>query len=113
MKINPVTTAIAIAISALIAYGFYSFNDNALKVLLSIGSFVILAICLVFTIGGRYDYYATNVNVRSASLFFFVVGFASHLIFSFLQFTIPVYIVTHGIILLLYLLTLYKITRPI
>ncbi|KGO85258.1 hypothetical protein Q765_17345 [Flavobacterium rivuli WB 3.3-2 = DSM 21788] len=113
MKFNPVTTAIAIALGALIAYGFYSFNDNALKVLLSLGSFLILSICLVFTIGGSYSYYSTNVNVRSTSLLFFTVAFISHFIFSFTQFSASVYIVTHGILLLLYVLVLYKLTRSI
>jgi hypothetical protein len=111
MKINTVTAAIGLGISALMAYGFYSFNDNALKGLLALGSFILLALTLIVAIGVSYSQYATTVNVRTASVFFFVAALASNIVFSFTNFSAPAYIVTHGIMLLLYILTVYLVVK--
>jgi len=113
MKFNPITSAIAIGLSALIAYGFYSFNDNSLKVVLSAGSFIFLGLTLLFSIGAGSGSFARNLNTRTASWFFFFLALASHLLFSFVTFTVPAYVVTHGIMFLLYLLVLYYIIRPL
>ncbi|MES2487818.1 MAG: hypothetical protein V4581_17960 [Bacteroidota bacterium] len=112
MKINPITTSIAVGISALMAYGFYSFNDNALRMLLGIGSFITFALTLFFVLGVRFDFYAQNINTRYASTLFFTAFLVSHLLFSFLTFTQGLYVVVHGILLLLYLLVLYYLARP-
>jgi hypothetical protein len=112
MKFNIVTTFIALCLSALIAFGFYSFNDNALKAALCIGSFILISITLVMAIGIRFNNYRGNINIRATSVTFFVAALVSNLIFSFVVFSLPAYIVTHGILLLLYLLVVYLILKP-
>jgi hypothetical protein len=112
MKINPVTTAIAVGISALLAYGFYSFNYNTQHALLGIGSFISFTITLFFVLGARFDFYTKNINMRSVSAMFFGIFFTSHVLFSFLKFTQGVYIVVHGVVLLLYFLIIYYMARP-
>jgi hypothetical protein len=107
MKINFVQTIIAIAVSLLIAYGLYSFHDSENKILLSAGSFVFLAITLILTIGTSFELPRTTTNVRVVSGIFFAVALISNLIFTFIAFSIPSYVITNGILLLVFIL--YKV----
>ena len=111
MKINFVQTIIAIAVSLLIAYGLYSFHDSENKVLLSLGSFVFLATTLVITIGVNFEQSRTTTNVRVVSGIFFAIALASSLIFSFFMFSTPSYIITNGILLLIFVLIVYSINK--
>lgn len=111
MKINFVQTIIAIAVSLLIAYGLYSFHDSENKILLSAGSFVFLAITLVLTIGTSFQLPRTTTNVRVVSGIFFAVALISNLIFTFISFSIPSYVITNGILLLVFILIAYSINK--
>jgi hypothetical protein len=112
MKLIPIPSLIAIAICALLSFGFYSFNTNPLRLLLSIGSFVMLSLTLIPAIGTKFNLYHKAVNIRTVASLFFATIFAVNIIFSFLIFTAPVYIVICGVLLLLYLLILYYLIRP-
>jgi len=111
MKINLVQTIIAIAVSLLIAYGLYNFHDSENKILLSAGSFVFLATALVMTVGASFELPRTTTNIRVVSGIFFAVALISNLIFMFLSFSQPSYIITNGILLLIYVLITYSINR--
>ena len=111
MKINFVQTIIAIAVSLLIAYGLYSFHDSENKILLSAGSFVFLAITLILTIGTSFVLPRTTTNVRVVSGIFFAVALISNLIFTFIAFSIPSYVITNGILLLVFILIAYSINK--
>lgn len=111
MKINFVQTTMAIAVSLLIAYGLYSFHNSENKILLSAGSFVFLATTLVFTIGTSFQLPRTTTNVRVVSWIFFVVALISNLIFTFINFSIPSYIIINGILLLAFILIAYSINK--
>ena len=111
MKINFVQTIIAIAVSLLIAYGLYSFHHSENKVLLSLGSFVFLATTLVITIGVNFEQSRTTTNVRVVSGIFFVISLASNLIFSFFTFSTLSYVITNGILLLIFVLIAYSINK--
>jgi len=111
MKINFVQTIIAIAVSLLIAYGLYSFHDSENKILLSAGSFVFLAITLILTIGTSFELPRTTTNVRVISGIFFAVALISNLIFTFIAFSIPSYVITNGILLLVFILIAYSINK--
>lgn len=111
MKINFVQTIIAIAVSLLIAYGLYSFHDSENKILLSAGSFVFLAITLVFSIGINFQLPRTTTNVRVVSGIFFAVALISNLIFTFVAFSVPSYVITNGILLLVFILIAYSINK--
>ena len=111
MKFNPVISALAICICALIAYGFYSFSSTTHKELLAAGSFIFLSATLLFAIGMRYGGYGSSANGRTVSLLFFGLAFVLNLVFSFIDFTVPAYIVVHGILLLVYILGIYLVTR--
>ena len=111
MKINFVLTIIAIAVSLLIAYGLYSFHDSENKILLSAGSFVFLATTLILTIGTSFELPRTTTNVRVLSGIFFAVALISNLIFTFIAFSIPSYVITNGILLLVFILISYSINK--
>jgi hypothetical protein len=111
MKINFVQTIIAIAVSLLIAYGLYSFHDSENKMLLSLGSFIFLATSLIITIGVNFEQSRTTTNVRIVSGIFFVIAFASNLIFSFFTFSTPSYVITNGMLILIFALIAYSINK--
>ena len=111
MKINFVQTIIAIAVSLLIAYGLYSFHNSENKIIISIGSFIFLAITLVLTIGASFELPRTTTNIRAVSGIFFVIGLISNLMFNFWNFSIPSYVIINGILLLVFISIAYSINR--
>ncbi len=111
MKINLIQFVIALAISLLIAYGFYSFYESEQKTLLSVGSFVFLSITLILTIGTNFDSTRSTTNVRVFSGIFFLIGLISNLIFSFIDFSTAGYLITNGILLLVFILIAYSIQK--
>ncbi len=111
MKINLVQTIIAIAVSALIAYGLYHFHDNENQILLSIGSFVFLSVTLALSLGVSFEQSRTTTNIRVVSGIFFAVALISNLIFNFLNFSTPSYVITNGILLLVFVLIVYSVNK--
>lgn len=111
MKINFVQTIIAIAVSLLIAYGLYSFHDSENKILLSVGSFVFLATALVMTIGASFELPRTTTNIRVVSGIFSAIALISNLIFTFINFSVPSYVIINGILLLVFILIAYSINK--
>lgn len=111
MKINFVQSIIAIAVSLLIAYGLYSFHSSENKILLSVGSFVFFATTLLLTIGTSFQLPRTTTNVRVVSGIFFVVALISNLVFTFITFSVPSYVITNGILLLVFILIAYSINK--
>lgn len=111
MKVNYVQTIIAIAVSLLIAYGLYSFHDSENKTLLCSGSFVFLAATLAMSIGTSFDFPRTTTNIRVVSGIFFAIALISNLIFTFIFFSVPSYVIINGILLLVFILILYSIYK--
>jgi len=111
MKIDFIKTLIAIAVSLLIAYGLYSFHESENKILLSAASFVFLAITLILTIGASFELPRTTNNVKVVSGIFFAIALISNLIFTFINFSVPSYVITNGILLLVFVLIAYSILK--
>jgi hypothetical protein len=111
MKLNFVQTIIAIALSLLIAYGLYSFHGSENKMLLTLGSFMFLAVTLVITIGTSFELPRTTTNVKVVSGIFFTIALVSNLIFTFINFSVPSYVITNGISILVFLLIMYSIIK--
>ncbi|MEX0598861.1 MAG: hypothetical protein WD512_20425, partial [Candidatus Paceibacterota bacterium] len=111
LKINFVQTIIAVALSGLIAYGLYNFHNGENKILLSIGSFVFLSVTLALNIGVNFEQPRTTINIRVVSGIFFAVALISNLIFNFFNFSKAFYIITNGILFLIYILIVYSINR--
>jgi hypothetical protein len=111
MKINFVQTSIAIMISLLIAYGFYSFHDSENKILLSVGSFLFLSTTLTLTIGTIFDQSRTTVNIQVLSGIFFTIALIINMIFAVTNFSIPSFIITNAILLLVFILLVFSIYK--
>lgn len=111
MRINTIPFIIAFAISLLIAYAFYSFSVGDNKTLIAFGSFVFLLISSIFAISVSFDEPRTTTNIRIVSGIFFSIAIISNIIFTFVSFSIPIYIITNGIFLLIYLLIVYSIQK--
>ncbi len=111
MKINFIKTLIAICISGLIAYGFYSFHKTDNKLLLSLSSFVFLSLTLLFTLGISFSLPRTTTMVSTVSGIFFAIALVSNLLFSFFNFSTPIYLIINGIALMIYTLVAYSISK--
>ena len=111
MKLNPITTIIATAISAIIAYCLYSWCKSDNQLLIGIGGFVFIATTLIFTISVSFEQPRTTTNIRVLSGVFFVLALISSLIFMLVQFNPPLYILINGIIFLIWLLIVYALKR--
>jgi hypothetical protein len=111
MKINFVQTIVAILLSLLIAYGLFSFNDSENKILLSAGGFLFLATTLILSIGTSFELSRTKTNIKSVSGVFFIVALISNLIFAFIRFSVPVYIIINGTLLLVFIFITYSIYK--
>ena len=105
MKIDFVKTIIAVAISCLLAYGFYAIcKVDELRWLLTIVSGVAMTITLAFTLGIKPKAERTSVMFTTMSSIFFVVITVMDFIFAFVNFSKPVFVILNGIILLIYAL---------
>jgi hypothetical protein len=111
MKINTIKAIIAICVSGLIAYGFYSFHKTDNKLLLSLGSFVFLSLTLLFTLSISFSLSRTTTMIRTVSGIFFAIAFVSNLLFSFFNFSTPIYVIINGIVIMAYALIAYSISR--
>jgi hypothetical protein len=111
MKINTIKAIIAICVSGLIAYGFYSFHKTDNKLLLSLGSFVFLSLTLLFTLSISFSLSRTTTMIRTVSGIFFAIAFVSNLLFSFFNFSTPIYVIINGIVIMAYALIAYSIVR--
>ena len=109
MKINFLKSILALAISLLMSYGLFSFKVSENKILLSVGSFIYFAITLITLFSLSFEQPRTTTNIKVISIIFFILGFISNVIFTFINFAIPIYIVLNGILLLLFILIAYTI----
>ena len=114
MKINFVMLLIALAIAALIAFGFYSGNKEEPYVwLITIVSGIMGFVTLSGILAVGFDVRGSTGNVRVVSILFFIAGLVSNLVFTFVAMTPPPYIIINGILFLLYILIAYGIVRSL
>lgn len=110
MKINPIPTIIAAAISALLAYALYALcHAQGQELLLALGGFICSFLTLGTCFGVRFEQGRTSVNTAVVGWVFFFIMLISNAIFAFVHFSAPVYVITNGILLL----TLIGITYAI
>jgi hypothetical protein len=112
MKVNIVYLIIGLAISALIAFGFYSFYEGSNKNILVFGSMIFLSISLIPTIAIEINN-RTRITalIRTVSGIMFFVGLLTNLIFSFTAFKQEWYIIILGLILMIYCMIIYSLIR--
>jgi hypothetical protein len=114
MKINVITVCIALAVAALAGYGFYAANSAETDIPLAnaLGGGIALFVTLsgAIAVGTKEDTGAAQ-NIRWASAVFFVIVLIEQIIFIFVPFKLPPYIIITGLLVLIHLLTSYAIGK--
>lgn len=112
MNIKLIPLIIALAIASLCGYGFFAISGQiSNRLLLTIGSGLSLGLTLIGTLALNVKGHGGTGNIRVVSLIFFVIFLLSNIIFSFVGVPQAPYIIVNGIILLVYLLSVYGITK--
>jgi hypothetical protein len=104
MKIHPLNCLIAVLIGALLTYGITAIDANTMKITIGIGCFVFLATTLSGGVGISFAHSRAGVNVRLVSVVFFAIGLLLNLCFAMLAPHQTGYIITSGVLFLLYIL---------
>jgi hypothetical protein len=113
MKINLFTIVIAAIISVMLAWAVSmpaEVADNA--VMLGIGGFVSLFLCLGAGIGMKYEAPRTGANIKVLSLLFVFIFLVEHLVFALVQgFNPQPYIIITLLLICIYLLAVRGIYK--
>ncbi|GMO57806.1 MAG: hypothetical protein Ta2G_17680 [Termitinemataceae bacterium] len=115
MKINVVFTIIALAIGALAGYGFYAWNvGEQYQLLVALGTGVTIFLYIGGLIALSSDGNGAVGNIRALSIVFLILTIISNVIFSFLSMQTPTaYIIVNGILLLIFVLVAYAVSRAL
>lgn len=108
MKINVIPTCIAVAIAILCSYGLFQMTNNENPIVLIIGNFISIALILSTIIGVAFNQSRLSVNIKVTSAVFLVLSVISNCVFCFATNSISAYIVTNGVLLLIWILLVYK-----
>ena len=105
MKIDVLNTVIAVILAALLSYGCYVLcNEEELRLLITIASFIELSIVGIGTIAVSFADKRRGVMFRILSGLFFAALVLVNGAALYFGFSIPLYIILSGIILVMYLL---------
>ena len=112
MKLDLVKSLIAVAISALLAYACYEICDyEHVRWVIAAGAFVAIGAPMMLALGVSSQQERSSVMLKTLSWVFLLIEIVSNAIFVFLDFSIPVYIIVNGLILLMFLLIYNSIYR--
>jgi hypothetical protein len=105
MKLDIVKSLIAVAISALLAYACYEICDyEHVQWVISAGAFVSIGIPMLLALGVSSQQERSSVMLKTLSWVFLLIEMVSNGVFVFFDFSVPVYIIVNGLILLTFLL---------
>lgn len=112
MKIDFVKSLIAIAISGLLAYACYEICDyEHIQWIITVGTFVTIGVPMTLAFGVSSQHERSSVMLKALSWVFLLIEMISNVIFVNLNFSIPVYIIINGVILLTFVLIYNSIYR--
>lgn len=111
MKLDIIKTLIAIAASALIAYGFYSFHHTENSQILTLIVFIELFLTSFLVLGLRFELSRTTIHVRTVSTIFFFIYLVTNILFSFFSFNLPIYVILNGLLILTNILIVYSLLK--
>lgn len=116
MKVNIVTLLISLGIAALCSYAFFAINSAETDIPLAnaIGGGVALFVTLAGTLSVSFESgKGPTLNIRVISSIFFVIMLVQQIIFCFIKFNLPSYIIITGLLVLIYLLIVYKSSKTV
>lgn len=113
MKLNIILSLIATMLCAIIAYGMYTWCKYIdMQLLVSIFGGICLLLPLGTALGIQFPDSRTLLNLRILSFICFFILLISNIVFCCLpHFTIAVYIISNGLLLILWLLGVYGVTK--
>ena len=112
MKLDVVKSLIAVAISALLAYACYEIcNYERVRWVIAAGAFVTIGAPMMLALVVSSPQERSSVMLNSLSWVFLLIEIVSNGVFSFFDFSIPVYIIVNGLILLMFVLIYNSIYR--
>ena len=111
MKCNVFQTILSVGISGIISFalGWFAKGDSA--ILLGVGSFITFVSSLTLSMGIELKNDVASTNVKVLSGIFFTVFLIANFVFMFINFSVPVYVIIMGILLLSYLSIVYGIGK--
>ena len=112
MKINVFLTIISLFLTGILGYSAFNIakgDENA--ILGGIVSGICFAATLIPMIGLQYNSSKLGVNIRLLAGLFFIVFLISNFCYASWGINMPSYIIVNGIILLVVLAILYKMTK--
>ena len=110
MKINVLYSIIAVCISALVGYGFYSFCRSENEWLMAIGSFLFIGFPLFLAMGVSSPAKRSSANMKVLAVVFFLLTLVINILFACLShFSVPLYIILNGITVLVFFLIYHSI----
>jgi hypothetical protein len=112
MKLDIMKSIIAISVAGLIAYGLYEFaNEESNRLLLSVASFLLISLTSVFSFGVNLNEPRVGMMFKTLSIVWLAIVLIENLVFSFFNFSIPLYIILNGITILIYAMIAVSIYR--
>ena len=112
MKLDIVKSLIAVAISALLAYACYEICDyENVRWVIAAGALVTIGAPVMLALGVSSQQERSSVMLKTLSWVFLLIEIVSNGIFVFFDFSIPVYIIVNGLILLILVLIYNSIHR--
>ena len=112
MKLDLVKSLIAVAISALLAYACYEICDyDRVQWVITIGAFLTLGITSVFSLGITLEQVRSSTMLKALAWVILIVELITNGIFVFFDFSVPVYVIINGLILLIFALIYNSICR--
>lgn len=111
MKIKAIPLVIVLGISAIITYGLYSFCTSGNAILLAVFGGLMSLATLATAFGVTFRHQGKSVNIKVVSLVFFVLALISNIVFARCAFKIPTYIIVNGLLILIWLLVVYGISK--
>lgn len=115
MKINPVTLIISLAISGLIAYGFYSVwngeQGSDLHLATTFFSFLFSTITLSSTISINFETERITTVIRTVAGVFFFLGLGTLILITKLTDSLPFLVIGMGVLSLVFILIAYSISK--
>lgn len=111
MKTDPVKLIIALAISALLSFGLYQLCEvETQRIWVLCCSFLFLAVTSCFTLGCSLASRG-SLMLKTFSGIFFLVGILFHLLYAVFVFNQTLFLITDGLLLLIYLLIAQSIYK--
>lgn len=112
MKANVFLTLMSVLLALLIGYLVYNIaegkNNDALC---GVGTTICLIATLIPTIGLQYESGRLGTNIRLFSALFFVIFLISNFCFAGFGINAPYYIITNGIMLVIFWAIFYKMQK--